>query len=518
MSYGGMNMSDYAASAQLGVLERSQMLSSLNYSGNSSNSDRDFDVSEHSALLRDESDEEEDAFISFTTTESRCESLFQQGLELKLRGDVEDALLCFEDCLRGMRDCQYFAKLPQTLQHLKHLYRVLGNEDKADEYGEADKLFQEATEPKLSSPSLNNGSQPRSKRKPFSKKTPSILSSSVCNPAEYGNLMVRKALEYEKLARSHVEKGNMDVAMSCCKKAVVLRNCVRGQTAPVVEEAMALLEYVYGELEKRSKRLSVSELSYETNKVTDVQLERGPAKGDLSVPSPKLSNCMETKDWDEHEATKVDTGIQSANFSRPHSAAMWSAPTDMCSHWHSDENQARHCVNVPAPSSWDRQESLGMPSTQGHGTEEGYSAGIGETRLGRDFTPSVVQVSSTNGSCLHCDHTPELNGGKEPPSPDKPDKTADPEPCWVVPVQPHFNSHPHHLSHHKNLCKGVTKGVKNLTKLSAELKAPMCVTLDVQTVKSDRGAMEHPRCLPLWVLLLGAFVEMALLAYMLYHH
>lgn len=523
------NMSD-CASVQFVLLERPGMLSSLDYSGTSSNSDRDINCTEDYASLPDESDDD-DAFISFTTTESRCEILFQRGLELKIQEDLADALLCFEDCLAGMQDCQYFAKLPQTLLQLHNLHKCLGNEVKAGEYGEAEKLFQEAIQPKLSSNSLlNGGSQQRTKRKPFSKKAPS-LSASSCNPAEYGNLMVIKAKEYEKLASLQAEKGNMDLAMESCRKAVILRHCVYGQTVPVEEAAMTMFEYIYGELEERNGRLlqnngAVCPIECSTaNAPGDV----GFSEGDLSITSPANSLFIETKGFDKREENVADRKLQSANWAQP-GLNMWSTQETLAdTQWQ------------PLASSSTKHLEKGSPTTVNKSgfNDSTHSTTLDSTDLTLNHTPdlnitSEKDLSPSPTSCHHPHQDNTANGvsSKENHILDYCGGRVHPHDngqCWAVPAQPltdplHHSQftgiHPQHTHHHhhNNLCKGVTKGVKNLTKLSAELKAPMCVTLDVQTVKTDTGGMEHPRCLPLWVLLLGAFVEMALLAYMLYNH
>lgn len=504
------NMSD-CASVQFGLLERSGMLSSLDYSGTSSNSDRDINCTEDYTSL---SDDDDDAFISFTTTESRCEILFQRGLELKIQEDLANALLCFEDCLAGMQDCQYFAKLPQTLMQLHNLHKCLGNEVEAGEYEEAEKLFQEAIQPKLSSNSLlNGGSQQRTKRKPFSKKAPSSLSASSCNPAEYGNLMVSKAKDYEQMASLQAEKGNMDLAMESCRKAVILRHSVYGQTVPVEEAAMTMFEYIYGELEERKGRLlqnngAVCPTECSTaNALGDV----GSSTGDLSITTPTSTHFMETKGYDKREETVNDRKLQSANWAQP-GLNMWSTRETLAdSQWQPLASSSSKHLEKGSPTSVDRS---GLNDSSAHSTTlDSIDLALNHTpdhsiTSQEDLTPSPTnyhhphQDNSANGVSGKENHILDYCGGRVHPH--------DNGGCWAVPVQPLSDpldhsqltgmhpQHGHH-HHHNNLCKGVTKGVKNLTKLSAELKAPMCVTLDVQTVKTDTGGMEHPRCLPLWV-------------------
>ena len=498
-------MSEYAV-ARYHILERSRMFASLDTSGSSSTGEKEINSVEYSALLDESDDDDDDAFISFTTTESRCEMLYQRGLELKIQDDLGDALLCFEDCLRGMQNCQYFAKLPQTLQQLQHLYKLLGNEEKAEEYGEAEKLFLEATEPKVSSTTLKSGSQSRTKRKPFSKKTPSSLSVSSSNPAEYGNLMTSRAEEYERLASLSAEKGKMDIALDYCRKVVILRQCVYGQNAAVTEAAMTLFEYIYAELEESKGRLSQNgSVLLVGNKAMNKPTDMYTTKGDLSVSSVELFSPLENKGQDKGEVNSFDRKLQSANCGQPH-PNMWSTGVDTSTQWQLQVNAEllkSDTTSTPLHPGFKSAQDAGECYTEG---SEKHSTGA------INYIPPILFDTTAHSGECNDHHILEYCGGQEalPPQENSPGL------CWVVPVQPQNGSHPQHSHHHhhKNLCKGVTK---NLTKLSAEFKAPMCVTLDVQTVKPGTG-MEHPRCLPLWVLLLGAFVEMALLAYMLYNH
>lgn len=409
--------------------------------------------------LQEESDGE-DTFISFTTTESKCETLFQRGLELKVDGEFVNALDCFQECLGGMQECQYFAKLPQTLQQLEYLYRALGLDDKAEEYGRAEKLFQEATQLKVDTPS--GQTQPKTKRRPFSKKPRSLASSSQgCNPGEYGNLITKKANEFDKLARFCAERGEIEHALEYCGKVVVLRQCLCGESLPVTEASLNYFKALYAELEERKGNMA----AMETDKAVTNHV-----KGDLST-----STASEDKTYGVSGDLSIAADCSSTDCDvLVRSERMWSTEQDTRSQYQAN--------------------STTEPQTNG--------TSVTNCRHHREFKDITVsqQVHTFSG---------ENKGNKGPYFPNGAGGTQE---C-IVSSSELCSKGGHHHPHNGNLCTGMT----NLTKLSAELEAPMCVTVNIQTVGTETG-MKHPRCLPLWVLLLGAFVEMTLLAYMLYYH
>lgn len=205
-------------------------------------------------IMVDRDLDEEDVGISFTTTETKCERLFEQGLELKLNGDIERSLSCFLDCLEGMQVCQYFAKLAQTLHHLGELCRLLGCHEKAMVYSEMEMLFYEAITPGPNTASNNETDSPhkktRSKRRLFSKSRPSGHSSAGggTNPAEYGELIIKKAQEYETLAKSCVKEMNFELALEYFRRATSLKGSVLGFNHPTTVASSKYLATVRSEM------------------------------------------------------------------------------------------------------------------------------------------------------------------------------------------------------------------------------------------------------------------------------
>lgn len=470
-------------------MERSGgVFTSVGSSGASATRDRE--VNWTPSHVQDEESDEEDAFISFTTTESKCETLFQRGLELKIDGELEQALTCFQDCLEGMQDCQYFAKLPQTLQQLEYLYRRFGHDDKADEYVRAEKLFQEATQLQLDTP-LEGA---RTKRKPFSKKSARSLAASnqICNPGEYGNLMIKKAEEFDKLARFCTEKGEIELALDYCGKMMILRQCVYGGSLSLAEASLNHFGSLYAELEveKGTTSKPMGEIA--------VNNEPPIMKGDLST-APSIDLCA-------IDVSGINGGVQSANCGCAQEN-MWSTGADTLYQSNSEINSLQTESLISAATIMENcREHLECPGVTESHKFHAFPGANGRTKQGGipDFPND--SFSSSAQECRG-DHNILPSSNRQ----EVPQMTIKDSPRhFLLAVQPQ--------NHHQgNLCTGMKNNLTKLTKLSAELKAPMCVTLDVQAVRPGAG-MEHPRCLPLWVLLLGAFVEMALLGYMLYYH
>ena len=187
-----------------------------------SGSDHDIEMQHHGGHgLGDEDWDECDTFISFTTTETKCEQLFEEGLLCKTKGEMDRALQCFLKCLEGMQECQYFAKLPQTLHILAEIYQSLQCYDKAVEFASAEKLFYEAVlidatqsqmrETATGGSAASGDKKPRGKRRPFSKKPRDQSWRRGSNPAEYGDLMIKKADEYIHLAKLCAEQKKYEL-------------------------------------------------------------------------------------------------------------------------------------------------------------------------------------------------------------------------------------------------------------------------------------------------------------------
>ena len=212
----------------------------------------------------------DDAFITFKTTETRCEELYERGLGLKSQR-LEDALWCFLECLKGMQECQYFAKLPQTLHELADVYRALENFDKALEFAQTEKLFCEAV-------------KKRGVAGNYSKQTD--------DPAEYGDLLVRKANEFEQVARVCAQEKKFQQALDYCGKAEKIRRCIFGSEHPITIAALEYFTVLNAEVRKAERTVTVQQP--ETSMLSETVLNSEERRGyTLSLQNERASVCME---------------------------------------------------------------------------------------------------------------------------------------------------------------------------------------------------------------------------------
>lgn len=212
----------------------------------------------------------DDAFITFKTTETRCEELYDRGMELKSQKELEDALSCFLECLKGMQECQYFAKLPQTLHELADVYRNLERFDEAAEFAKTEKLFYEAVTVDLQdggASRISNGSKLRD------------------DPAEYGDLLIRKADDFEHLARVSAEEKKFVLAVDYCRKAVKIRQTVFGPEHQIATATLEYLSVLYAEVGRAEYAVVTQQLKTPPETVT--------VKCDTPSLNKSASVCME---------------------------------------------------------------------------------------------------------------------------------------------------------------------------------------------------------------------------------
>ena len=361
------------------------------------------------------SSDEEDGGISFTTTETKCERLFDQGLELKICGEIERALSCFLDCLKGMQECQYFAKLPQTLHHLGELYNSLGNMDYALEFAQAEKLFYEAVVVSSSSESTPKERPTRTKRRPFGKRRSTKSSGS--NPAEYGALLIKKATEYEMLAKMCAREKNFDLALDYSGKAAKLKRSVYGPEHPDTIATMESFSLLYAEVGRAEYTAALNMVSLERTEHPQATLESGL---DPSTPGQEAVSTPEPLD-------------------QPAVVCLQEYPSqDAETHLHSSE--CKHTSHTDCMEGMPNESSL--LSTSQHKCQV-------------QLVQPCTLIENTSSSNIHCSYDPD-----------------------------------------------------NVIDTGGE-------RLEVCVHKPELN-IEHSRFCPLWVLLLGAFLEMALVAYVVY--
>ena len=418
--------------------------------------------------LNVEESDEEDAFISFTTTESKCERLYQEGLELKHQGYFENSLQAFLKCLEGMQECQYFVKLPQTLHQLSALSCSMHDFQRAKEYEKAEKLFYEATVVESSPQTQVKETVPKhKKRRPFSKKPKPT--TSVCNPAEYGNILSKKADELVEQARVLAKENKFNDAIDHCSKAVCIRQCIFGKNHHLTVASIESLKALHTEA-------NIYEAS--TDGVGDFcppDMDTALLKGDLSI-------AEQVGHWNEKGSSQSSAECGGAGSSL--------LPTT------SDNGSAlnNNTTHLLPPKDFSTQTDFVL-SLSGNCRITSMQEGAGGKRslhllysneASKKVTEDVDKASCRQECTFNSIHKDTRQDGAN----------------QVNGVQ------------HQGKSQQEIGGVKsNLTKLS-ELKNPMCVNLDLH--KGPGKDAENTRCLPLWILLLPAFL--ALVGYYTFYY
>ena len=431
-----------------------------------------------------EQSDDEDAFISFTTTESKCEQLYEQGLQYKYRGDLDESLSSFLKCLAGMQECQYFSKLPQTLHQLSELYQSLQLLDIAETYSKAEKLFYEALVTE-SQATKNGQARQKTKRRPFSKKPRPASSSAAYNPAEYGSILKKKAEMFERLARTCAAECKFDLAQEYSAKAASIRQTVLGQSC----------------------RASSDYILYSRAAIHS----DGMLKGDLSTAG-HVSTVTENE-------TNGGTFCGSTGVSLSHTSGnngplyppLYSSPCLQTENTFTDGSQV-------AAISFRGAEMRGSCEA----TTNSNTVDQVEQILPGGFTMTVCQESDG------IQRDPEMAGIKGNTHKGMENQQHH---NFSAGVTANLNKPMFKLAEFKNpMCKlselrnpmcnlsnpmsKLSELKKPMSKLS-ELKNPMCVNLDLHKGPGEEGT-ESTRCLPLWILLLPALL--ALVGYVMYYH
>ena len=443
-----------------------RLIDPLGSSASGCTSGPDHDPSTYSM---DDSDQE-DGGISFTTTETKCERLFEQGLKQKLSGEVQSSLSCFLDCLRGMQECQYFSKLPQTLRHLGELYHILGSYDKAVEFAQAEKLFYEAVIVGTGCDSARKddaAKRVKSKRKPFGKRRSSSRSSGGgSNPAEYGELLIKKADEYEMLARICTKERKFELAVDYSGKAAKLKRSVYGPDHPVTLASLEYFTLVYAEMGRMEYAMAMR------------QAEGG------------IDTCESTAD---------------SNVTREHCAVN---DTEQLANGY---NNSTHTIQ----NNHERRNSCKGQTPNTPGSEVRAHENLREVRAHESLLEAhtkneqETEAHTIPQQCQHNvvhTHTPKQGNsnyqGHEPDS----DRSA-------MLVQQLTNLQVCQVNNEHSLNANLTNEIRWSKDPDNDCEYTDCV--EVGVIKTDSN-IEHARFCPLWVLFLGAFLEMTLVAYIVY--
>ena len=179
----------------------------------------------------EDGDEQGDCFITFTTSESRCDNLFDQGVDMVGQGDPRAALNTFLDTLTSLQECQYTNKLLPTLHQLAEAYRTLGEMEKAREISDTVCLMQEA---------MNDTLKEKWKTRKQSRRAKPVLEQT-----DYGSLFLQKANSCETLAQDLEQNGDIEQALEHSKSAFRIRQYVLGPHSPSTEESLRHLIALY---------------------------------------------------------------------------------------------------------------------------------------------------------------------------------------------------------------------------------------------------------------------------------
>ena len=177
-----------------------------------------------------DNEDEEDCFIMFTTSESRCDKLFDRGIDMVAQGDPVAALTTFVDTLTALQDCHYTNKLLPTLYHIAEAYRVLGEADKSKEISDTVSLMQEA---------LDDAMKEKWKKSKFGRVT-TLSENSDC-----GSLFLQKADTCESLARDSEANGNLEQALELAEHEFRIRQYTLGPQSPTTVRSLRNLIAIY---------------------------------------------------------------------------------------------------------------------------------------------------------------------------------------------------------------------------------------------------------------------------------
>ena len=185
-----------------------------------------------SSPVSEEDGEDDNCFITFTTSESRCDALFEEGLDMVARGDPNSALCTFLETLTALQDCQYTNRLLPTLHQVASAYGVLGEVGKSREILDTLSVMQEALDEEM-----------REKwRERKGKRKGKVGGSLMLEQADCGNLFLKKAESCLKLASEHELNGDHSSAL---EMAFRLQQYTLGPGHPTTVKSLRNLIAIY---------------------------------------------------------------------------------------------------------------------------------------------------------------------------------------------------------------------------------------------------------------------------------
>ena len=178
--------------------------------------------------VSEDGDKEEECFISFTTSESRCDNLFDRGLDMVAQGNSRAALHTFLETLTALQECQYTNKLFPTLYQVAEVYKVLGEEEKFKEISDALSIMQEA---------LNEAVRVKKGR-----------GRGRGEHGDCGSLFLQKVATLERRAHDSEEKGDVTSALHLAESAFRVQQYTLGLRHPDTAQSLTNLMASYTKL------------------------------------------------------------------------------------------------------------------------------------------------------------------------------------------------------------------------------------------------------------------------------
>ena len=252
---------------------------------------------------------DENDFITFKTTETKCDELYAQAVVLQSRGCAGEALPLLMECVKLMRETHYLAKLPPALHQLAQAYHSLELYDKAVECAQAEKICYEAMI--LDSQGRSKGKRSPRKRSKSNSTISEDPSRSEAEQKQNHQQQLQKAEEYERLSQACAGQNKPQLALEYCGKAVRIKQALLGPGHQATVEGLENFTRLYAEAGKDeyAKALETASLTTSAAEVEDVT--SGPDHAESATPSPSSSGDKLTATTHQMQTAVVEDQLGS---------------------------------------------------------------------------------------------------------------------------------------------------------------------------------------------------------------
>ncbi|PIK45596.1 hypothetical protein BSL78_17531 [Apostichopus japonicus] len=188
---------------------------------------------------------------------SEKSTMYQKGDEFLKTGHNDEALKCFLQSLKGLKESNTFHELPQCLHQISDIYFSKNEYEKAVYFIQAEKMYYETALIDI----LTFQQQVANKKKQMKSdadKSPADDSREAENEADdeskedaSNSPQVAKANEFENLANLCLKEGKLQLAMEYCGKATKLFREAYGDEHPRTIKALDLFTCIYADVGKK---------------------------------------------------------------------------------------------------------------------------------------------------------------------------------------------------------------------------------------------------------------------------